>query len=81
MGKSAKVEGLKYTFQDHFKYLSKWMMSVNLPKKVLGNVTQIIGKNLQLVSSGLTKANANRLRWILTVLSYFVIYHIIILFE
>lgn len=34
MGDSSKVEGLQYTFQDHFHYLSKWMESVNLPKKV-----------------------------------------------
>ena len=34
MGKSDKVDGLKYTFQDQFKYLNQWMKSVNLPKKV-----------------------------------------------
>ena len=34
MGKSDKVDGLKYTFQDQFKYLNQWMKSVNLPEKV-----------------------------------------------
>ena len=35
MGKSSKVDGLMYTFEDHFKYLNKWMKSVDLPNKVI----------------------------------------------
>uniref|UniRef100_H2ZJI4 AB hydrolase-1 domain-containing protein n=1 Tax=Ciona savignyi TaxID=51511 RepID=H2ZJI4_CIOSA len=34
MGKSSKVPGIKYTFMEHYSYLSKWMESVDLPEKV-----------------------------------------------
>nr|CAB3243013.1 renilla-luciferin 2-monooxygenase-like [Phallusia mammillata] len=34
MGRSSKIPGSMYKFQDHYKYLEKWMESVNLPEKV-----------------------------------------------
>ena len=34
MGESSKVDGLNYTFEDHFKYLSKWIETLDVPQKV-----------------------------------------------
>jgi len=34
MGDSSKLDTSMYTFDDHFKYLSKWMESMDLPEKV-----------------------------------------------
>ncbi|XP_076810383.1 haloalkane dehalogenase-like isoform X1 [Clavelina lepadiformis] len=34
MGKSSKIEGSLYTFQVQYKFLSRWIDSMNLPKKV-----------------------------------------------
>ncbi|XP_002127127.2 haloalkane dehalogenase-like [Ciona intestinalis] len=34
MGKSSKIPGIKYTFMEHYSYLSKWFDSVDLPQKV-----------------------------------------------
>ncbi|CAK8684518.1 unnamed protein product [Clavelina lepadiformis] len=34
MGRSSKVTGSMYTFEDHFKYLSKWFDSIDLPEKL-----------------------------------------------
>ncbi|XP_076808936.1 coelenterazine h 2-monooxygenase-like [Clavelina lepadiformis] len=34
MGKSSKIEGSLYTFQVQYKFLSRWIDSMNLPKKI-----------------------------------------------
>ncbi|CAK8684923.1 unnamed protein product [Clavelina lepadiformis] len=34
MGKSSKIEGSLYTFQVHYKFFSRWIDSMNLPKKI-----------------------------------------------